>query len=98
MHGVDCSRVVIFSNRGIEHSIFAADKKAGSFTVVPIGEGARTGTVRFRTIQQFKGLEADAVVLMHHNRPDDRDERQQSKELLYVGNTRTAKECGYTAL
>ncbi len=87
-HGVDRSRVVILSNRGIEHSVFAVDKKVGSFTVVPTGEGARAGTVRFRTIQQFKGLEADAVVLMHHNRPEDRDERHQSKELMYVGYTR----------
>jgi len=87
-HGIDRSRVVVLSNRSIEHSIFADDKKAGAFTLVATGEGARERTVRFRTIQQFKGLESDAVVLVVHNRPEDRDDQHHSKELLYVGYTR----------
>ena len=46
------------------------------------------GSLRFRTIQQFKGLEADVVILLVHNRPEDAGDHHRSPELLYVGCTR----------
>ncbi len=87
-HGIDRSRVVVLSNRNLEFSIFTGEKKAGSFSLVATGEGTRAGSLRFRTIQQFKGLEADVVILLVHNRPEDADDRYRSPELLYVGYTR----------
>lgn len=89
-HGLDREQIIILSNRSIENSIFSEDKKAGNFTLVATGEGKRGGSVRFRTIHQFKGLEADIVILLLHKRPEDNAERDRylSNELLYVGYTR----------
>jgi len=83
-------QVIVLSNRSMEHSIFSGSNKAGDFTLVHTGEGKRAGTVRFRTIHQFKGLESDVVILLIHGRTENAREsgRYLSDELLYVGFTR----------
>lgn len=87
-HRIGQEKIVLLSNRSMAHSIFSQNKKAGGYTLITKGEGARQKTVRFRTVQQLKGLESDVVILVVQRRPGDADERYHSDELLYVGYTR----------
>ena len=85
-HGISRDRIAVLSNRSMPNSIFADMQIAGGYNITE-GTGARGG-VRFRTIQKFKGLEADVVILVAHRRGQDKDPRYQADELLYVGYTR----------
>lgn len=87
-HRVPRENIIVLSNRSFEKSVFANNKKVKGYTLVPTGDGAREKSVRFRTIQQFKGLEADVEILVVHRREIDKSERYNSDELMYVGYTR----------
>jgi hypothetical protein len=89
-HCIDKGKIIVLSNRNIENSIFAENKKAGDFTLVASGEGKRANALRYRTVHQFKGLESNVVLLVIHNRAQEQEEpdRYLSRELLYVGYTR----------
>jgi len=86
-HRVDRDRIVVLSNRSMDKSVFAGSPAAGTFRVTE-GAGARDGWVRFRTIQKFKGLESDVVILVVHRRQQENEARFLADELLYVGYTR----------
>ena len=87
-HKIPGNKIIVLSNRSFENSIFSEETKLGDITLVKGGAGARKNSVRFRNIQQFKGLESDVVILVVHKREQDKEERYQSDELLYVGYTR----------
>ncbi len=85
-HGISRDRIAIISNRSMDKSIFADMQVIGGYNITE-GSGARGG-VRFRTIQKFKGLEADVVILVAHHREQDKDARYLTDEIFYVGYTR----------
>ncbi len=93
-HGISRDRIVILSNRSMDKSIFEDMQGIGGYNITE-GTGAR-GAVRFRTIQKFKGLEADVVILVAHLREQDKEARYLSDEIFYVGYTR-AKHLLYVA-
>ncbi len=85
-HGISRDRIVILSNRSMDKSIFGDMQIIGGYSITE-GSGARGG-VRFRTIQKFKGLESDVVILIVHKRAQEKEARFLAEELLYVGYTR----------
>lgn len=84
---IDKEKILVLSNRSIENSIFGSNRKLGEFTLTE-GEGKRANNIRFRTIQNFKGLESDIVILLVHKRDETENENYCYDELLYVGCTR----------
>jgi superfamily I DNA/RNA helicase len=76
-HGIENRRIVILSNRSHENSILHATKKLRPCTIVHSGAGTQKNAIRFRTIHQFKGLEADVVMLLLHRRKEDMDDYHQ---------------------
>ena len=86
-HGISRDRIVVLSNRSMDNSVFSGTPAAGEYTMTE-SAGLRGKGVRFRTIQKFKGLESDVVILIVHRRAQDSDARYLADELLYVGCTR----------
>lgn len=87
---VDRDSIIILSNRSIDNSIFSVNKRAGKYNVVTAVTSDIDNTVLFRTINEFKGLESDVVILvLHKGEAEFADKsRYLSEELLYVGFTR----------
>ncbi len=81
--------IIILSNRSIENSIFADNEKIGNFTIKENSSCKKTVEINYNTIQRYKGLEKQVVILLWHNRPEDREkEHHYSDELKYIGATR----------
>ncbi len=88
IHNIPNEKIAVISNRSIENSIFT-DKTAGDYTLTHTGKGNKGKNIKYRTIQQFKGLESDVVILVIHEREEDREEeRHLLNEVMYVGYTR----------
>ena len=89
-HCIERNNIVILSNRSIDNSIFAETKKAGEYNIVTSISADMENSVLYRTIHEFKGLEADVVILvLHKGEAEFADKsRYLSEELLYVGVTR----------
>lgn len=61
----DCRYVAILSPRRREHSVMSRISRAYGLEIVESLDGfGRPGTVYFSTIRAFKGIEADAVILV----------------------------------
>jgi len=56
-------QVVVLSTHNHERSPLAKERDLGPATLVPFGEPLGGRGVRFASLQRFKGLEADAVIL-----------------------------------
>ena len=61
--GLAPERIVVLSSKGVKKSAVWAHRTFGRFTLEQFGDGGTANTIRFSTLQGFKGLEADAVVL-----------------------------------
>lgn len=75
--------IVVLSNRSIENSILNGKKNLANFQFVTENRKLLDNEIMFRTIQGFKGLEADVVILLNHINEEPLDSKQ-----LYVGYTR----------
>jgi len=75
--------IVVLSNRNIENSILNGKKDLANFQFVTENRELLDNEIMFRTIQGFKGLEADVVILLNHLKEETLDNKQ-----LYVGYTR----------
>jgi hypothetical protein len=81
--GLSPARVTVLSPRA-EHSPIWRTKKVGEFTLVEYPRQPGAGEVSFASLQRFKGLEADAIVLCDV----DPGKATCSPPHLYVGASR----------
>ena len=83
--GLRPADIVILSHKRLENSCLALGFTGLPYEIDPSDEDlAKAETVAFRTIPAYKGLEADAVVLVDVDRLDGRD----AASSLYVGASR----------
>lgn len=86
--GIDPGSIVVLSANVREKGPFADGLPPG--VPAPLedlaknGEEQNPGAIRFSTIASFKGLEADAILLLNVGDPDD----ELNQKLLYVGLSR----------
>lgn len=83
--GVSNTSIIILSNRLIENSFLRGRTEIGEFNLVFEEKELKENEVYYRTVQGFKGLEADVVVYIHHGPGSFHTE---NKEQLYVAYTR----------
>jgi hypothetical protein len=60
---VPSEHVVVLSTRSPQRSVLAKERALGPALLVPPGEREKSGQVVFTSLQRFKGLESDFVVL-----------------------------------
>ncbi|MFW6015164.1 MAG: NERD domain-containing protein [bacterium] len=72
--------IVVLSDRHIEDSILNGDTELGSWLFNPDGDIVLSKEIKYRTIEEYKGLEADVVIFINHE--------NDSKQGLYVAYTR----------
>lgn len=82
--GVDAADVVILAPRTLPHSMLSDVRLPRPVVDVSSGAAPQPGSFQFSTIQGFKGLEADVVLLTGF---DDLD-GHEAAALLYVGASR----------
>ena len=75
--------IVVLSNRHIENSILNGKNDLAGFRFSTENRELLDNEIMFRTIQGFKGLEADVVILLNHLKEETANAKQ-----LYVGYTR----------
>lgn len=78
--GVNNKNITIVSNVEIVDSILSGDEPLGSWEFNYTGDPVMSNEIRYRTIEEFKGLESDVVIYLNHGK--------ESKEKLYVAYTR----------
>lgn len=83
--GVEAEEIVILSPRSWSRTHLASAKLPRPVVDVSKGAAAVPGRFRFSTVQGFKGLEADVVVLTGFENLD----REGVERLLYIGATRS---------
>jgi hypothetical protein len=77
-------RVVVLSTHNPTRSVLSHHRKLGGLTLVSPEEKREANQVRFTSLQRFKGLEADVVILVDV----EPEERTSSPMHLYVGASR----------
>ncbi|NMA49989.1 MAG: hypothetical protein GX947_09570, partial [Tissierellia bacterium] len=79
--GVNNRNVTIVSNTNIEDSIISGDDPLGNWEFNHTGDPISSDEIRYRTIEEFKGLESDVVIYLNHG------EKPEAED-LYVAYTR----------
>tara|TARA_R110002096_G_scaffold436086_1_gene667160 strand:+ start:50431 stop:51717 length:1287 start_codon:yes stop_codon:yes gene_type:complete len=82
--GIPGERVVILTTRARKASALAKAGKLGNFELIALDEKPSNTEIRFASLQRFKGLEADAVIVCD---VDDRSSGSSAAH-LYVGTSR----------
>ena len=77
---VNSKNITVVSNLRIEDSILSDEETLGSWEFNHTGDPVMSNEIRFRTIEEFKGLESDVVIYLNHG--------ENSNEKLYVAYTR----------
>ena len=75
--------IVILTSKTIENSWITADKQYGGQSLSTTKE---TGKILFTTIRKFKGLEAEAILIIDSSMSSLMNE--ENRRLLYVGSSR----------
>jgi ATP:corrinoid adenosyltransferase len=76
--------VAVLSAHGVKHSVVWKQKRFGNFSLVALGKHSNSTDVTFSSLQRFKGLEADAVILCEIGRDTPFDTPMH----YYVGASR----------
>ena len=76
--------VAVLSPHGVSHSAVWQQRSFGNFSLVPLGKHSNHTDVTFSSLQRFKGLEADAVILCEIGRDTPFD----TPTHYYVGASR----------
>lgn len=90
---VDAGSIVLLADDPYEESLLAGREEIGGLRVAdrPLGE-IREGELCFRTVERFKGLEANVVIYLENvrGREEDLDELERSRERskAYIALTR----------
>lgn len=92
--GVKTRSIVLLSNVPCEESWLAGEEYVGRCRLVwdkrlqEIDEDGDMPELCFRTVEQFKGLEADVVIYLQHNNEEDLEDRWAARSMGYVAYTR----------
>lgn len=79
-----CDQIIVLSTRSIKRSALAKERRLGNFRLVSLEAKAGAMDIRFASLHLFKGLEADAVLLVDVAEGGS----TSSPEHLYVGASR----------
>lgn len=82
--GIAPDRIVIMSPASTQRSSVWRTKRLGNFSLIEHGTRPNANEIRFTSLQKFKGLEADVLILCEVKRDDD----TCSPNHLYVGTSR----------
>lgn len=83
--GVDAKKIVILSNRKKENSILAETHTIGGQKIIV--ERVLSNSIAYRTVQEFKGLEADIIIYINH-RYKNEPKTDNVRTTLYTAQTR----------
>jgi len=81
---LSADRVVVLSTHNTSRSVLTHHRNLAGLALVPFEEKRTANQVRFASLQRFKGLEADVVILVDV----EPGERTSSPTHLYVGASR----------
>lgn len=82
--GIGTDKIVILSNRVKGKSIL---KDTMTLSGISLDEDNESGTLKYRTIQGFKGLESDIIVYINHTYKNE-SQTDAKRALLYTAITR----------
>lgn len=82
--GLSPSKIILLSDRRKDNSIFKDISIVGG---IRIDEENDNNTIKFRTIQSFKGLESDIVIFVHHSYKNE-PQTETIRSLIYTAWTR----------
>lgn len=83
---VEKKKIVILSDRKLEKSVLKDVKSIGGCKMDDIYD-ENTDTIKFRTIQSFKGLESDVVIFINHTYKNE-PLTDRKRAMLYTATTR----------
>lgn len=86
--GLAPEQVVMLGAHKLENSSFADARKLGNYTVRDAAEPEAPNTIRYSTVHRFKGLEADAVLLVGIGEPSRVYDAESWRRFVYVGASR----------
>jgi hypothetical protein len=86
--GLAPAQVVILGGHRIGNSSFAEGRRLGNFSVRDAAEPDEPNSIRYATVHKFKGLEADAVLLVGIGEPSRVYDEAAWRRFVYVGGTR----------
>ena len=86
--GLAPAQVVMLGAHKLENSSFAEVRKLGNFSVRDAAEPDAPNTIRYSTVHKFKGLEADAVLLVGIGEPSRVYNAESWRRFVYVGASR----------
>lgn len=85
--GVSTGSLLVLSNRKKENSILADTTALGGYPLSDGTAAAGEGQLAYRTIQSFKGLEADIVLFINHTYKNE-PQTDEVRATLYTAMTR----------
>lgn len=90
VQGLAPAQVVVLGAHRLDKSSLASGRRLGNLEVVDAADprAGEPGTVRYSTVHRFKGLEADAVLLVGIGEPSRVYGPEQWRRFLYVGASR----------
>lgn len=86
--GLAPAQVVMLGGHRLENSSFAGACRLGNFTVQDAAEPVTPNVIRYATVHKFKGLEADAVLLVGIGEPSGHYLPDDWRRFAYVGGSR----------
>jgi len=86
--GVAPEEIVILDPHVFARSSFAEHPQLGNLTVRPLTDEPAANTIRHATVNKFKGLEADCVLLVGVGAPSGYYHGDRLARLVYVGGSR----------
>lgn len=78
--GVSNKNITVLSDLPIGESILLGHNTLGNWEFNQHGDPVMSNEIRFRTIDEFKGLESDVIIYLNH--------KEKTEEKLYVAYTR----------
>ena len=86
--GLAPAQVVMLGGHRLANSSFAGACRLGNFTVQDAAEPGTPNAIRYATVHKFKGLEADAVLLVGIGEPSGHYGPDDWRRFVYVGGSR----------
>ena len=84
--GVAKDKIIVLSDRKKEKSVLSEIDTLGGCPMDDMYDG-NTETIKYRTIQGFKGLEADVVIFLNHTYKNE-PQTERKRAILYTALTR----------
>ena len=86
--GLSPAQVVMLGAHKLGNSSFADVRRLGNLTVRDADEPEAPNTIRYATVHKYKGLEADAVLLVGIGEPSRVYDAESWRRFVYVGASR----------